>query len=425
MVGSFLPFVASLAVFATPIFFSISELTGFYYPGVAESPIFVFYIALTFALVLIFFISSLRKESFLTTAEISFYLFFLLLLSNHFIWLGFNDAGTKALPDNLITFLGMGVTGFMAARIVRAYGIWLQIIRFTEVVILLISIGLISGFISSLFSGSRALGVGGANYQTASYMAAMCYGMVGLSALRLPKIYRYRIFRGGPMLLVSIIIMTVLFAVVINNGGRGAFVLLLVYSGLMILWLIRKDWGARGAVLKFLLVLTVGPIIIASSHIIPNLQYLVAGWRRATSFIRSPQRGLIDLEDGSSGRDQIYIRSINAIEESPLIGYGAFGSWDKIGQPHNIFLDLATQLGPIIAISLTIFVSTALYSRVTIQRELPVCQLWILVLFLYPLVQLMFSSGYLRSSIFWFCLSSVFFLRCSRQSCSPHPEPGR
>lgn len=407
--NSFFVLTALAAIFAPTIFFSVSGLVGFEYGGAEESPVYVRFIVLTFALVLIALVFSYMKKPRLSGAEISFYLFFFLLIINHLVWALFDNAGTQLWPANLILFFSMGVTGFMAARVIHAYDLWEEVIKVTEVLMLIMAIGLIVAIVQPFLMGLRVRGIGGASYQAASYYAAMCYGMIGLATFRLPKEWRFRFLCNRIVALVNMAIMAALFVAALVNGGRGAFVLLVVYTGIIVYWKATKGGWTWSGVFRFMAVVLTVPILLSIAlQKVFNDPILAAGWGRAVAFIGSADGGLIDLEGGSSGRDRVYAVALRGIVESPWIGHGGFSHWEKVIQPHNLFLDLALQFGIPVAFLIIVSVSIALLFKLRNFPNLRVEQLWLLMLFIYPMVNLMVSGGYFKTAMFWFCLISIF-----------------
>lgn len=413
----FISSIALLAILAPQLFFSISGLIGYEYGGAAENPVYVRFIVAAFLLILAAFILSYVKKPKLNTSEIGFYIFIFLLILNHLIWVLFDNPGTRLWPANIIFFSSIGITGFMAARVVQVYGLWTESIKIAEVLILLMAIGLIIATVQPFLTGFRVRGIGGASYQAASYYAAMCYGMIGLATFRLPKEYRFRILHNRFVALVNMAIIVGLFVAVLVNGGRGAFVLLVIYTAIIIYWIASKGGWTWNGVFRFMAVFLTVPILLAIAlRKVFSDPILASGWRRAVAFIDSADGGLIDLEGGSSGRDRVYTVALRGIYESPWIGHGAFGHWEKVIHPHNLFLDLALQFGIPVALLIIVVVSIALLLKLRDFPNLRIEQLWLLVLFLYPMVNLMFSSGYFRSSLFWFCLAGLFFMMSSKSS---------
>lgn len=415
--NDFFALTALIAILAPQLFFSISGLVGFEYGGAEESPVYVRFIVAVFILMLAAFILSHVKRPKLNTAEIGFYLFFFILLLNHLTWVLFDNSGTRLWPANLIFFFSMGVTGFMAARVIQVYDLWPETIKIAEVLIPVMAIGLIVAIVQPFLTGFAVRGIGGASYQAASYYAAMCYGLIGLATFRMPKEYRFRILNNRFVTLVNMAIMAALVVAVLVNGGRGAFVLMVVYTAIIFYWIASKGGWTWNGVFRFMAVLLTVPILlsIALQEVFSD-PILADGWRRAVAFIGSADGGLIDLEGGSSGRDRVYAVALRGIVESPWIGHGAFGHWEKVIHPHNLFLDLALQFGIPVAVGIIVVVSIALMLKLGNLSNLRVEQLWLLVLFLYPMVNLMFSSGYFRSSLFWFCLAGLFFIMTPKKN---------
>lgn len=422
---SFILLVCVIGIFSKQIFFGIAGILSYSYAGVGDSQVYVVYIFLTSLCMIFTLLVSYLRAPGLSVAETSFYCFFVFLFCNHLGWAIIDNRETHLLPENLVIFLSIGSMGFAAARVIHAYDQWLEIIRITELIVVFLSIGLILEIVIPFFGNIRVRGLGGATYQDAAYYGAMCYGMLGLINFRLPLEFRYRIFRNNFIRVIEIMLMLVLVITVIITGGRGGFVLLTVYTLLLAFW-----FSARGSAQKFSFtrmhfsLFAMGLMIAAISAIIQRNAFLTAGVQRATAFLKAPSEGFIDIIGGSSGRGQIYSTAFNAIEESPFLGYGAFGNWQKTLQPHNLALDILLQfgvfLGGLMIVTVLFYVIRKYRGRANRHTE----QVWVLTLSLYPLTQLMFSSGYLRSSVFWFCVSA-FFLMQPRRLSNKESAPAR
>ena len=414
--------IVLLAIFAPQIFFTVAGLMGFEYAGSEESPIYVLFIVIAFVLVTSTFLASYVKRPVLGKPEITFYTFFILLLVNHLLWVVFDGQGTRLWPQNLILFLSMGITGFMAARVVHIFNAWQEVIKLTEPLFIVLAVGLISAIVLPYLTGLRVRGIGGGSYQAASYYAAVCYGMLGFAAFRLNKTYRFKLFISRAGVAITVVLMCALFIVTVINGGRGAFVLLVLYTALILYWVVTNGGWTWAGILRFMV--AIFSASIAAGLVIDMVTtdpILSAGWSRAVEFIGSADDGLIDLVGGSSGRDRVYEIAIKLIGESPWYGYGAFSHWEKATHPHNIFLDLALQFGLPIAISIVMFATILLFLCARRFRVLATEQMWLLFLSLYPIINLMVSSGYFRSSVFWFCISGLFLYPVAKR----HPAKQR
>jgi len=403
--------ISLFGIFAQQIFFSFSGLIGYNYAGKWESPVYIQFIVLVYIAMLSMYMRSFVKKPEISKSEMGFYLFFIFLIANHLLWVSLDGAATRWLPDNLIFFFSMGVTGFMAARVIHVYDAWHELIRLSDLVVFLMGAGLVVAIVLPYNSGLLSRGIGGASYQSASYYAAMCFGMLGVASFHLEKDLRYKWFRGQIGLVVNVLLMIALFIAAVINGGRGAFVLIVLYSGLIFFWIANKHGLTRRGVIRYMGVAILLPIIISlAMDKILNDPLLAPGFNRATAFIGNSNDALIDMEKGSSGRDIVYDIAVQAIADSPWIGYGAFGHWEKVIHPHNLLLDLSLQFGLPIAVLLFISLSLILWRKL---KPLTTEKVWLSVLFLSVTVMLLFSGGYFQNAIFWFTLASFFFLGSS------------
>ena len=402
--------ISLFAIFAQQIFFSISGLVGYDYGGKTESPIYIQFIVLVFVTTVITYVRSFVKKPEISKSEIGFYVFFLFLIANHLLWVVIDGGKTPMLPRPLIFFLSLGIPGFMAARIIRVFDAWYELIRLSDLAVFFMSFGLVIAVVwSSYNSGLKSMGIGGATSQAASYYSAMCFGLLGFATFYLEKKFRYKWFRGRVGLMLSVLMMMALIVTVIMEGGRGAFILMVIYCGILFFWMANKHGMTRRGMIRYAAVALSLPIIISfAMYKVMHDPLLLSGFNRAVAYIGNSNGGLINMEGGSSGRDVVYSIDLKGIADSPWVGYGAFGVWDKVIMPHDLFLDLLLQFGVPIALILTVSVSLILWQKF---KPLTTEKVWLLILFLYPMIMLLFSGEYLATSVFWFCLSSFLCLR--------------
>ena len=118
----------------------------------------------------------------------------------------------------------------------------------------------------------------------------------------------------------------------------------------------------------------------------------------------------IDMSQ-TSGRDHVYRDAIELIKQSPIIGYGIFGFFKVYGSyPHNFFLEILLQGGILLLFAILIIIISLIKKiiyMIKYNEELRI----ILIIFLYPIVMLMFSGTYTSDSIFWFSISFIFSYR--------------
>ena len=233
---------------------------------------------------------------------------------------------------------------------------------------------------------------------------------------RLSERYRFRIFRLKIVNLTNVAVLSGLFLAVVLNGGRGAFVLLCLYSLIIVHSLIfdkkfsRRIRISRGLFL-FGVFLFIFPLAV---NRISEDPLLSAGLNRALAFISLSDGQIIDLEHGSSGRDQVYATAIENIKKSPFVGYGTFNNWKKANHPHNFFLDLAMQFG----IPLATLIVIAVFGLFFLRRKIGDSEeYWLWTLLLYSLVFLSVSGSYLSASALWFSLGALLMMRKDK-NCS-------
>jgi hypothetical protein len=413
--------VAMLASLNAPLFFALSGLFGYQYAGAEDSPVYVRYILFVFAITVLAFLYSCIKQPRITRAEAVFYAFAALLLCNHGVWVVLDPSVTSPVPQNLVFFIVFAVPAILAVRILTANKAWLHYVRLIEVVAIVMAVGIGAAVVAPFLRGidiGMATGVstvGGANTQAASYFAAFTFGLLGFYVFRVESELRYPWLTSRVGNLFNTALMAGLFVATILNGGRGAFILIVLYSSLIVYWVVTRHGVSYRSILRFLVVCAAVPVVLYGVFRgISANPSLDLGFRRAVAFISvGGTSGLFDLAGGGSGRDVFYRVAVAGIIDSPLWGYGAFGNWDRVTQPHNFFLDLALQFGiPIAAVLLALLTVWLLAKR----KQWDSYKCFMMVMGLYPAVYLMFSGGYLTEPIFWVALMG--FLTVDHQTAN-------
>jgi O-antigen ligase len=195
------------------------------------------------------------------------------------------------------------------------------------------------------------------------------------------------------------------FLAAILNGGRGAFILLIVYAVIIFYWIVIKRGITKQTIFRVFTLSLIIPFFsyLVYQGIIQN-NFLEQGFRRATQFIElaiSPES--TDFYTASSGRDIVYETAIQGISESPIFGYGSFEHWEKVIHPHNIFLDLSLQYGVLFS---GILIFGLLIWSLRSRKLWDTQKVFFSIILIYSLVNLMFSGGYFFHSFFWFALVS-------------------
>ena len=410
-----IPLVAILAVFKIELFFAVSGLVGYTYPGSRSSSVYIIFMVAVFILSAGIYGFSFFKNRQWHFADVLGIAYPALMVANHAVWTVF-DPGTVWLPKTLQLFIILGIPGVFAARAIRSLDLWRPFILLTEATFLLMAAGICAALVFPFIArGEMVRFLGGAVYQLASYIAAFCFGGLGYFRFISRAHQRFRKPWSTVVNILYLLLIPAMFLGALINGGRGAFVLMVAY---IILFAFIQVKSSRLTIhLWRRIVLMTGAAAVVSIlafQLIDKNRILSRGLKRATEFIKW-EGGLpvLDFKGGSSGRDAVYAEALESIQASPWIGYGTLGHWPKIGQPHNFILDLLLQWG--LLPGLAIFGAAAWLLWKTIDWKDSV-HLFMITLGLYPAVYLLFSGGYFTNAFFWFVLLSLIGSKKARDT---------
>lgn len=385
-----------------PMFFSIAAIIGIDYEGSEDSSAYIMYTIAVFVLSFLSYIYSSIKKGVLKN-EMPILLSLFILIASHFVWVIFDQNNTTLFTDSFVLFVLLGLPGIFSAVTMVKMGLINQVVKLTEVGILVIVVAIISYSILPTLTGIKTASLGGASYQTLSYYSSMSFGVLLIYITQLSKSMRYSWTSSIIYKSLAFIILTSCLIGVFIGGGRGAFILLVIY---LIIWLlstfrIKKILSSTNYFIKSLISLSV---LVFTLSVFLNFfwekDFISSGFKRATQFISTD--GSLDLESGSSGRDVVYSNALEYINHQPFLGYGPFGALDNTLQAHNIFLDVLLQFG---FLGLICFLVLILLLSIKAINNWSIQSVWMFSLFLYPLIQLMFSAYYLQSSLFLFGLT--------------------
>jgi O-antigen ligase len=235
---------------------------------------------------------------------------------------------------------------------------------------------------------------GGSTYQTFSYASAFAFGL----NFYFYSSKKYYGFGLSSKILFYFVTLVTLLGVVLS-GGRGGVVLIaayLFYFSFVILKHIKKKFFFFIFEIIFLLFV----LILFRPVILINITE-IGSFNRLFEYIGSDFS--IDW-GGTSGRDEVYLKAIEYINLNPVFGYGVFGIFNITGYPHNFFLEILLSGG---ITFLIFFIIIALVFILPVTLKLIKNNSIIVVIAIYPLVQLFFSGSYLTNSEFWFVLSFI------------------
>jgi O-antigen ligase len=391
--------------FTNYLFFSLYALTGNKYSGSGESISYVLYLILNFILIFILNITSSNKNK-LLKYEFNFYLFLTLLFIIQLIWF-LKDPDDLYFLTFISYFILLGLPGFFAILVLIKNNLINLFIKLSDIFCLIVLISIIFTTLKSFFiDDSIDTAIGGTDYQFFSYLCALVYGILIFNTFKLESFFRFNFFNSKIYKKFTYLFLIVCIAGSILGGGRGAFLLVIIYSFSALKFLSTNRKNLILYVFSFLTLVAIFIIYLSF-----NEDSIFNRFGRLFSYINSDT--YIDLENGSSGRDTIYKLSLDSFLKSPIFGYGPFGVWSKVGMPHNIFLELILQYGILAFFMIFYFLYYFIYNSKL--KKLPFYN-WFIHLSFFPIIMLMFSGSYMHLSIFWFVFS--YFLIQKKYSCT-------
>jgi len=401
----------ALSIFKVEFFFSIAALFGYIYLGSDSSAIFIILMTgigiINIGLSLLALLTSRKIKIRDIGILIGFPIF---VLASLILGIISSTSAISLQQSQFNSFLAFSLPSLF----IGYYLAKKEIDLFIPISIAMISItaGSIASILLPFISGVGFSIMGGASYQAASYYTAFAYGL-NLYIL----LYSSNHAESGAssslfIKFIQTILLLLQVIMVLIPGGRGAFVLMIVYSFMAFSKLITRR-NAVKITLELLLFVFLAYIISKIFPIMLENPIFQRGFNRAVAFIGPG--GAINWE-GSSGRQPIYLESINLFKLSPVYGYGLYGYFSKVsyrGYPHNFFLEILLQ-GGLLYLTIWLFFLGYLARKQFYLIKLDRKNKILFYLGLYPAVMLMFSGSYLTDGLFWFVVSFLLI----RKDCS-------
>jgi len=226
--------------------------------------------------------------------------------------------------------------------------------------------------------------------QQSSYFLSFACGiilfMLHINNLLNKKTMTQSVFLYGLLTLCTLLL--------IYFGGRGAFVVLVAY---LLLYYKESFLSLKNSLFIIF-------FILASYMVLDGefLDFILSGFERIFGFIYNWLDNGFDLSVGTSKRDIVYFRAFDQISENYIVGLGPFSSWTIGNHPHNLFLDVLLQYG--VFLGSVIVMALLLLPLLILLKLRGVTKSFFILLILFPIVQLQFSSGYLKSQLLFFAL---------------------
>lgn len=393
-----------LGVMGVNIFFSASSIIGYQYKGAEDSKVYIVFMVLVALLNLFLFFKQLLLHSFrITYRELIVILLPLIIFSFFLIRGGINSGFSPLSTTYFSYFLIWIVPALYAAIYIYKANLYGQLGKYMEIVMVLFTFSVMFTTLLPFVQGVHFTTLGGATYQTASYIAAFAYGLNLYFLINGNRHERFKFTKLRIYKWISILFLFIQLFGIFFSGGRGGIVLFTIYTlYFLVTIIIRKE---KKTVFKTLLGLISFVVIILA--ILPKL---LEDPRFNWAFNRVFQFISFDSGvnwEGSSGRDVVYSNAIDLIIQKPLFGYGLFGFWDISGYPHNLFLEILLN-GGIVYLVFFIFVIVILLIKLLKMIKYKPDNKLLMVLLLYPLTMLMFSGTYMVNAQMWFILAFIF-----------------
>lgn len=395
-----LAMVAALCFLADVIFLVVTGLATPNMPRLESQPLSFTVILILSALVpSLFSLMYQLSAGTLAATALALFVFFCFFLATILHLLGSPSVGSRVLADFFISVVMIVKGCAIGALVMRARVLELFLSYLFWISLLLSAIYSIILF-SQLRLGMLYPGLGGATYQRASYILAQLFAVNTLVLFYKARLQGWKAF-------FVIALCGVLFLGVLYNGGRGAFlavVLLSFYyaSRIRFTKYIRKFLSLRftkgqiGAAGLFLsLILFVFDSVDGS-----DFDLLLRGMGRifevVIQFVNTGAFG----SSAVSARDIVYSIVLDGISRQPVFGYGPLWESRVVIPPHNIFLSFILQYGVFIGGVLS---ASLVFAMIYSWRDE---RIKTIILLLFPsIVYLLFSGSYLQSFEFWLILT--------------------
>lgn len=389
-------FIFSVAIFWSALFFSITSLWGISYVGSSSSGVYVYISAGVAFLSILTVAVDFLKNSYLSSSEII----------SCFIMLVFISIGVISGYYSSSMF-GQFILFCVPATVVALYYARRKsissIVKWIEVWMVVLTL--------SFFVTIPAL-VGNVMDQTAWYSQTMSYDAACAILLNLylmmygDQYIRFKFFSSSFYKIACWFLLLIQLVALFMGGGRGAVVVVFV-GVLFLIPTIRKRFHNSSVIIVVAIAfLLVGFYMIYQKGDSGITYVLEKNMTRSYSMFDKS----LSLYDRTSGRNTVYSESVQAIMESPIVGYGLFKYVEQIKPqpyPHNLILEWALQYGILFAI-VCVCVIVHIIRKFRRHKRNDNQLVMMTPLMAVSFTQLMFSGSYLQTPLFWFVIIFVF-----------------
>lgn len=392
--------------FRPEVFFSLTAIFGVDYKGSEDSVSYTLFLALTTVVAYGLLAVHIVRHHWLSWADAAVVLLPAFMLAGYLAGVALDPLSSPNAAfflQSLVLACPAAVAGMLLAKNMQRH----PDDSYLEWLMLLLTASIILSALDAV-GGNAFAGVGGASYQTASYLGALAFNL-NLYFLLFGRVSSRSAFMASRSYkLVTALLLPLQLLGVLLSGGRGGFVL--IAAGAVIQMVIA--W-------RFLSARLLRGVAVALAAMVSLLAWGIP-W-----VMQTPERAMIIGRvfayvgdkgidwSGTSGRDTVYRDALANLDAAPFQGYGLF-RWGSQSYPHNLVLEWLLN-GGILYAFLWLVAVVALACRIAILSKREIAYRVIIPLALYPAVMLQFSGSYWLNGAFWFVLAFCV--------CAGHDRP--
>lgn len=368
-------FCVAILLCANPISWTLSSIDN----------VIVLIIGVSFAIIMLlnltFYIHYVNKKSVLIVLLVLFYFIFSIIRYS-------SAYAEKQIVLTLEYFLCFGFPALIISQLEIDYK---QVMR----IILLLSL-LLLPFVRNIDFGIDGLeSVDTGMWMGVSY-GILCFINVAIFTILFDHNYLFKV--------ASAISLVGYLGIQFSYGSRGAILSSCVC--LVLSFFLYKRYSITRLKKKTIVIISLFVLLIPAFKWIFNIVLKAISQKYDIYFVNK-MLDLMEARDVLNGRDSVFDRALNGIADSPVFGNGISHFGNFSGEyPHNLFLQLMYEGGIILLIPFILLILKALKIMFSTDFKVDV-RIFVSLLFCTSVIQLLFSSTYWESQIFWFLIGTT------------------
>lgn len=396
--------IVFIIILMQQIFFIITAMFGYAYLGSENSNSYTLFCASMFILSFILYFKNSVFERKIRFKEILVLFIAVIILAFAGLeYILYQKINLRYIMT-VLYFVCFSISSILAGLYCVKENIVPKLVKYFDVYNIVAFTVLFSIVMNNFIKNAYFQSAGAFNYQGISYILGFTGGINFYLIFYGEKYQRFKFAQTKVFLTFQILLFIGQFTACLLTGGRGGFILFMTYIIFILLIIVQKKQIKKipKLIIIFLIILL---FFLVFSNVLINNSLFENSIDRIVSFI-SPTGGI--NWEGTSQRNIVYLEAIAMILEKPLIGYGFWGYLNtpfgiKWGYPHNFFLEILLQGGVIYFLFSLFFLSVCIFK----MKKMLIKNLdyeFLLLLAIYPIVNLMMSGTYVTNSLFWFVI---------------------